>query len=550
MIYKCKMCGGTLEVKEGQTICECEYCGSVQTIPNLDDEKKIKLYERANRLRLNNEFDQAYGAYQQIVSDWPDEAEAFWGLVLCKYGIEYVEDSTTQKRVPTCHRSSFESVMEDADFDMVMQNADSEAKALYRAEAKTIDELRKRINEVSSKEEPYDIFICYKETDKKGERTIDSVLAQDVYKALTDKGYKVFFSKISLEDKLGQEYEPYIFAALNSAKVMLVFGTDYDYFNAVWVKNEWSRFLQLMTKDKNKYLIPCYMGVDAYDMPKEFNKLQAQDMCKVGAIQDLVRGIEKLIDTEKTTKTEFSSKEKDMLYEMAKENELRRKESKELVLSIILCIIFAIVIYFFMTMICNVHNDIYKMRVWGFLAHKMPPLVSELFCLTISMNLAAGFIKKFRGKFFGVLSYFNLFFSLAFAVVMKMNDFSLGYSALALISISIIPSLIHIFVSSSKKYVAVIPVILIIFFSADSFINKRIGEMKGNSTNLVYIQNDTKVVRIVSENGHISNYSYGVSVCYFPKGVYLKISGKNDNYYTIISRKGEIVYLEIADLRR
>ena len=48
---------------------------------------------------------------------------------------------------------------------------------------------------------------------------MDSVIAQDVYDALTEKGYRVFFSRITLEDKLGTEYEPYIFAALNSAKV-------------------------------------------------------------------------------------------------------------------------------------------------------------------------------------------------------------------------------------------------------------------------------------------------------------------------------------------
>ena len=63
---------------------------------------------------------------------------------------------------------------------------------------------------------------------------------------------RVFFSRITLEDKLGQEYEPYIFAALNSAKVMLAFGTCYDYYNAVWVKNEWSRFLQLMELGQKK----------------------------------------------------------------------------------------------------------------------------------------------------------------------------------------------------------------------------------------------------------------------------------------------------------
>ena len=54
---------------------------------------------------------------------------------------------------------------------------------------------------------------------------------------MTAKGYKVFFSRITLEDKLGMQYEPYIFAALNSAKVMLAFGTKYEYFHAVWVKN-------------------------------------------------------------------------------------------------------------------------------------------------------------------------------------------------------------------------------------------------------------------------------------------------------------------------
>lgn len=39
-VFKCKMCGGNLEVQEGMTVCECEYCGSIQTVPQLDDEKK------------------------------------------------------------------------------------------------------------------------------------------------------------------------------------------------------------------------------------------------------------------------------------------------------------------------------------------------------------------------------------------------------------------------------------------------------------------------------------------------------------------------------
>ena len=294
-IIKCKMCGGDLNVTEGVTVAECEYCGTKQTVPNVDNEKKLTLFSRANRLRLACEFDKAAGVYENIVAEFPEEAEAYWGLVLCRYGIEYVDDPATGKKVPTSHRSSFDSILEDSDFEQACENADAVARRVYRDEAKAIEDIRKGILEVSGKEPPYDIFICYKETDESGERTVDSVLAQDVYDALTEKGYRVFFSRITLEDKLGAEYEPYIFAALNSAKIMLAFGTDYEYFNAVWVKNEWSRYLKLMAQDKSKHLIPCYKDVDAYDMPKEFQKLQGQDMGKVGAVQDLLRGIDKLL---------------------------------------------------------------------------------------------------------------------------------------------------------------------------------------------------------------------------------------------------------------
>ena len=294
-LIKCKMCGGDLRIEEGSTVCECEYCGTRQTVPSADNEKKLTLFSRAGRLLRSCEFDKAAGVFETIVADFPVEAEAYWGLVLCKYGIEYVDDPATGKKIPTCHRSSFESVLDDPNFEQACENTDAIARRVYRDEARQIEELRKQIIEVSGKEEAYDVFISYKETDKNGDRTLDSVIAQDIYTELTEKGYRVFFSRISLEDKLGTEYEPYIFAALNSAKVMLVVGTDYENFDAVWVKNEWSRFLKLIASGQKKTLIPVFKNMDAYDMPKEFAKLAAQDMGKVGAMQDLLRGVEKII---------------------------------------------------------------------------------------------------------------------------------------------------------------------------------------------------------------------------------------------------------------
>ena len=300
-IIKCKMCGEDLRIEEGSTVCECEYCGTRQTVPSADNEKKLTLFSRAGRLLRGCEFDKAAGVFETIVADFPEEAEAYWGLVLCKYGIEYVDDPATGKKIPTCHRSSFDSVLDDPNYEQACENTDAIARRVYRDEARQIEDLRKQIIEVSGKEEPYDIFISYKETDEHGDRTLDSVIAQDIYTELTEKGYRVFFSRISLEDKLGTEYEPYIFAALNSAKVMLVVGTDYENYDAVWVKNEWSRFLKLIASGQKKTLIPVFKNMDAYDMPKEFAKLAAQDMGKVGAMQDLVRGVEKLVRKKENT---------------------------------------------------------------------------------------------------------------------------------------------------------------------------------------------------------------------------------------------------------
>lgn len=294
-IFKCKMCGGSLEVQKGQTICECEYCGTKQTVSATDDEIVTNLYNRANNLRIKCEFDTAQEIYEKIVAKNSNEAEAYWGIVLCKYGIEYVEDPKTYKRVPTCHRTQLESVLTDVDYLSAIENADSNQKLIYEQEAKEIDKLQKDILSIVHNEKPFDVFICYKETDENGKRTVDSVLANDIYYQLMQEGLKVFYAAITLKNKLGQEYEPYIFSALNSAKVMLVVGTKPENFNAVWVKNEWSRYLKLMSNDRSKTLIPCFRDMDAYDLPDEFSHLQAQDMSKIGFINDVVRGIKKLI---------------------------------------------------------------------------------------------------------------------------------------------------------------------------------------------------------------------------------------------------------------
>ena len=294
-IFKCKMCGGDLNVTDGASVCTCAYCGTKQTLPKLGDEKRVAMFERANYFWRNNEFDKAMGIYEMVLATDDTDAEAYWSIVLCRYGIEYVEDPKSHKRVPTVNRFQTKSILRDEDYLNAIRCANGYQRDIFETEAAQIDTIQKNISTISKEEKPYDVFICYKETDGTGARTHDSVYAQKIYDALSHEGLRVFFSRITLEDKIGTAYEPYIYAALHSAKVMLVVSLSAENMNAPWVKNEWDRYLSIAKQDSTKALIPCYKDMSPYDMPEEFTYLQAQERGKIGFLQDLVRGVKKVL---------------------------------------------------------------------------------------------------------------------------------------------------------------------------------------------------------------------------------------------------------------
>ena len=138
-IFKCKMCGGQLEIIEGTTVCTCDYCGTEQTLPRLDTDKKANLYDRANHFRRNNDFDKAMSIYEQILNEDSSDAEAYWSLVICKYGIEYVEDPVSHKRIPTVNRAQYTSIYDDENYKQALENADTLQKSVYEHEANAIN---------------------------------------------------------------------------------------------------------------------------------------------------------------------------------------------------------------------------------------------------------------------------------------------------------------------------------------------------------------------------------------------------------------------------
>ena len=291
----CRCCGGTLNYTSN--ICICKHCGAANFISDIANKNIIQL-NRANKLRQESEFDNAARIYDNILSENGPSADILWYRTLCEYGIEYVPDPVTYKYFPTLHRINDESIKDNAFFKQALELSDENQKETLVKEAEYIDEIQIKYLNIAANEKPYDVFICYKETDaESGENTEDVKLCEELYNELTGRGFKVFFARETLKNKLSIDYEPYIFAALKSAKAMTVIGSKSEYFTSVWVKNEWGRFLRLMEKNPEKKMF--FACDDPEELPRAFASKQAQLLGKEGAIKNLAGNVEKFLKENK-----------------------------------------------------------------------------------------------------------------------------------------------------------------------------------------------------------------------------------------------------------
>lgn len=283
----CQCCGAPLKL--GNSVCTCDYCGTTNIVSGSTG-KYIDLLNRANKLRQQCEFDRAFRVYDEILAENGSFVDVLWAQTLCEYGIEYVQDPTSGRYMPTLHRIKDESILNSDSFNEAVSMADDAQKAELKNAAMEIAKIQDDYLNIAAGEKPYDVFICYKETDDETEkRTEDSDIALMLYKKLESYGLKVFFSRITLQDKLGVNYEPYIFAALKSATVMTVIGTKPEYFSAVWVRNEWSRFYKLRELNDRKLMLFACNDVD--DLPPVFRQKQAQLLTEPDAIENLSENI-------------------------------------------------------------------------------------------------------------------------------------------------------------------------------------------------------------------------------------------------------------------
>ena len=303
-ILTCKTCGGVGLERVGNYYV-CKHCGNKWIVDVAEDVNAVQRANAWEALRVGD-FEKATGLFEELLLKDGLSHEAYWGRALATNGIIYVTDYNEAKKVPTCNNITEDSFVSNKDVVKAIELAPEDIKETYKSQAEKIEKIRIEWLEKASKEPPYDVFISYKDSDREHglERTKDSIDVQDLYTALVSKGYNVFFSRVTLRDKVSEQYEPYIYNALKTAKVMIVFGEKAEYFNATWVKNEWTRFIKRIEngeKHKNSLLV-VYKDVNPYEISSALTgggRRQALDYSVPSNFEILMNHIKRVVDASK-----------------------------------------------------------------------------------------------------------------------------------------------------------------------------------------------------------------------------------------------------------
>lgn len=300
MATVCKTCGGPVNRVGNYYV--CEYCRNKWEIDSGNDVHAVDRANAWSALR-DGDFEKAAELFENIIVKEATNHEAYWGRALALAGIVYVTDMNENKKVPTFNNITEDSFINNKDVKKAISLAPADIADGYKQQAEYIEKVRIKWLEKASKEPAYDVFISFKDSDRENgiERTQDSIDAQDLYNALVAEGYKVFFSRISLRDKIAEQYEPYIYNAIKTAKVMIVFGEKAEYFSSVWIKNEWSRFktrIEKGEKHKNS-LVVVYKNLNPGDLPVVLKSRQCLNASDMTFLSDLTRHIKRVVEESK-----------------------------------------------------------------------------------------------------------------------------------------------------------------------------------------------------------------------------------------------------------
>ena len=291
----CPICGSNNIVKkDGEWFCES--CGTfLFDKAEADNEKVIflaRVSDAESDLKLSPpRFEDAERKFDRLIKEYPTTSSVYWGKVRAKYGIKY-ETDFDGKCIPCCYKSKYFDIRKDKNFLKAVELAENPTlKEKYISEAEKIAAVWKEW-ETKAKNFDYDVFLSFKVNDN-GVETEDCVLMREIYTYLTEQGFKVFYSPVTMREYVGKPFfDAYIFNALESSEVLICCGLKSEYLSTTWVENEWTRYLTLIQNGEKQLdsLIVLYGDYNpSLELPSQLASRQGLSAFSRTVFPDILR---------------------------------------------------------------------------------------------------------------------------------------------------------------------------------------------------------------------------------------------------------------------
>ncbi|HBD05980.1 MAG TPA: hypothetical protein DCY93_01025, partial [Firmicutes bacterium] len=351
---KCKNCGATIDLSKAKDgVVECEYCGSIFTIPKKETSTEALSFLHQGEHDLDTcRFDDAYTAYSKAAEYDSNEPEAYFGMSLAEFKVQYIKDKiikkdeitkkikTTDHLQPICYSFIEKEFSKNKNYLHALELATDKQKTEYEKKAKEIDDIRKKFIELKESGLDFDTFICVKvsklddeQTDSSRKNwTQDAYNADSIYDLLKREGYSPFFSEREVKGRTGVDYEALILYALYTSETMLVVCSNEEYLNTPWVKNEYTRFKELVNnKDKeNDSLTIVFDGTPIERLPGSIGKIQGIDYSRRAADFEIVNFVKNHTPLARAKREEERRKKEEEAEQFRKQIEEQKKVQQDL----------------------------------------------------------------------------------------------------------------------------------------------------------------------------------------------------------------------------
>ena len=118
---ECKGCGAQIDIRNAVNgVVECEYCHRIETLAKTTNDDAKHFLKMGEHDLDSCKFDEAYTAYKKASEYDGREPQAYFGMALAEFKVQYIKDTVNNKLQPICHEINEKKFIDNKNYKAAM----------------------------------------------------------------------------------------------------------------------------------------------------------------------------------------------------------------------------------------------------------------------------------------------------------------------------------------------------------------------------------------------------------------------------------------------